>query len=60
MTKSKKERPTLRLVNLSDPDAEKKKRIIFDIAKTLTDDELKEVIELFQKNFSGEVAAAEC
>ena len=59
MTKSKKEKPTLRLVNLSDPDAEKKKRIIFDIAKTLTDDELKEVIELFKKNLSGG-ATAEC
>ena len=56
MTKSKKKKPTLRLVDLSDPDAKKKKTIIFDIAKTLTDDELKEVIELFQENLSGEAA----
>ena len=55
----KKKRPTLRLVDLSDPDTEKKKTIIFDIAKTLTDDELKEVIEFFQKSLSGE-AVAEC
>ena len=56
---SKKKKTTLRLVDLSDSDTERKKTIIFDIAKTLTDDELKEVIELFRKNLSGG-AAAEC
>ena len=55
----KKQKPTLRLVDLSDPDAERKKTIIFDIAKTLAEDDLKELIELFRKNLLGG-AAAEC
>ena len=55
----KKQKPTLRLVDLSDLDAERKKTIIFDIAKTLAEDDLKELIELFRKNLLGG-AAAEC